>query len=332
VAVHTGRVLIMNTFVCILLMLVTLSAGFVICYAMVCRYGRRSMGDRVSRYVLVILMAVGVAGYFRFGQMHTYGEFGRHAYHYHDYFHYFFGAKYVKELGYFGLYDFTVLAFSELREEGTKVPEIKDLRALRSFWNAVPCDVGVERARNAVERRFSKDRWLEFKKDMKNYLALGWYNGYWEGLLFDAGFNPPPTWAVLGSPLANMFSVSKTSVEGLPWIDYILVFGVATFFILRCFGVYPALLYVLVFSVSWFNSMDWTGGSFFRLPELAAMAIGICMLQKNRYMWAGICLGLATAMRIFPAFFVLGGGLALFAGRKRSPQGLKPFLDRKSVV
>ena len=55
----------------------------------------------------------------------------------------------------------------------------------------------------------------------------------------------------------------------------------------------------------------WTGGSFLRQVWLVSLLGAVCALAKRREGLAGALLGIATALRIFPALFLAGPVLAL---------------------
>jgi hypothetical protein len=50
-------------------------------------------------------------------------------------------------------------------------------------------------------------------------------------------------------------------------------------------------------------------GAFLRLDWLAAVVFALCALQRRRPGVAGLCLGWAAALRVFPALFLLGPGV-----------------------
>jgi hypothetical protein len=70
----------------------------------------------------------------------------------------------------------------------------------------------------------------------------------------------------------------------------------------------------------------WTGGSFLRWDWLFYLVASVCLLRRQLPFVAGICLGYAALLRIFPGFLVIGPLFLLIqAWRKRAP------IDRRLV-
>jgi hypothetical protein len=266
----------------------------------------RSRADRIALVLLGVMALVSIAGYFRFGNLHQYGKGGTHLYHYHDFFHYGFGAKYYSELGYYGLYDCTNIAFKELEQSGEKIPKVRNIRSLERYDRAYSLGYLLHTKTESCHKKFSKERWQDFKQDLKTYLDLGFIDHYWKVMFFDLGFNPPPTWALFGEPLINSISMTANLPDLLPLIDIILIFVIAPFFVWRTFGVYPFLAFVIFLGNNWLSHFGWTGGSYLRQTWFFFLVLGICCLKERRLFWAGGLLGLSSAARLFPVLFFIG--------------------------
>ncbi len=279
------------------------------------RYPRGGWARRFTLAVLGLLALLSVFAYLRFGRLQEYGRFGRHTYHYHDVYHYAFGAKYFRELGYFGLYDATWVALDELeREEGLQTPArfIPTVRSLESVFTVKPA-AELRRVAPEVRGRFAPARWAEFRGDLRTLLGMGWEVPWWRTMLFDLGFNPPPSWVVVCGTLANAVTFTPTSFEIFPLLDLTLVVVGGGLLVLRAFGPAAAFAYVILFGNNFFASYAWTGGSFCRQPWLFLLTAGVACLKLDRPRWAGALLGAAAAFRVFPLLFLAGGAVALGA-------------------
>jgi hypothetical protein len=74
-------------------------------------------------------------------------------------------------------------------------------------------------------------------------------------------------------------------------------------------------------------SFSWVGGSFLRQVWFATTMIGVACLQRGEGIPAGILLAVATSLRVFPGFFVVGHAgavmLALVRGRSAARADLR---------
>jgi hypothetical protein len=235
--------------------------------------------------------------------------------HWHEVFHYYIGAKYYKELGNDGLYVAYLLADTE-----SAAPQYTGTH-LRDLSNQVyPITAGeaIKRATEKYRPRFTEVRWHEFKRDteaLKKIAFPGWLNLG----LFDAGFNPPPSWNVIGYPLANAIPISKNGgtlndhweyIELIPFLDVMLL-AIASAFVYRSFGFIGLVAFLITFGTGYLSSMRWTGGSFLRHLWFFWLVLGTCMMKEKKYLGTGICLGLSSLMALFPFVFVVGAGLWL---------------------
>ena len=252
------------------------------------------------------MAALALVGYTNFLDFHDYGKYGKHLYHYHDIYHYYLGAKYYQELRYDRLYDCTYVALQDIAAEGIAVPNIV---AIRSLQNA---DESYQAADRVVENRarctaaMAPARWQSFKHDLKTFLGQGWQTEWWRVMLFDLGFNPPPSWAVFASPLANLVPLGPWSLELLPLLDLLLVFGLAGYFVARAFSPFHLYGYWLVLGTNWWASYVWTGGSYFRQVWFACLVVAVCLWKMKRIRLASLLFGLTAALRLFPAAFFVG--------------------------
>ena len=251
-------------------------------------------------------------------------------FHYSEYFHYYLGAKYFRELGYEGLYDCTTLADNEIAQEdhvrpriGGWVRDLDDILRDKSYGDA------LAHCRDEVKPRFSADRWAGFEHDVRELRRLAG-DDIWPGLVYDAGFNPPPSWAVVGSAVANVIPIR---FRGTP--TFLLASGLDVALLVLCFlglrrafGVGVAAMAAVFFGASFIASYGWNGGAFLRYTWLTTVVLGLCALKERRWALAGALFAASTCDRVFPAGFAAGALLPVAWGALRSVedrQKLKRF-------
>lgn len=236
-------------------------------------------------------------------------------FHWHEVYHYYLGAKYYPENGHFGLYNSVALADSESSD-----PHIKgaNMRDSKSVANYISIEEGMDRAENFHRPNFTDERWAEFKRDLEYLKSIG-MKRWLELGLWDAGYNPPPTYSVVAYSLANIFPMGDSwfdygigwdQAEFLPLLDVIFFF-IACFFVYRSFGYIGLCVFLIVFCTSYISRPHWIFGSFLRHMWLFALVLAICFVRDKRLLWAGVFFGLATCFRVFPIVFAGAVGLAL---------------------
>jgi hypothetical protein len=227
---------------------------------------------------------------------------------------YYVGAKYFRELGYTRLYECTAVADLEAGlGERVRERQITDLESygVRST-ERILADPG------RCTRHFSPERWTAFQHDVGWFRsALPWHA--WEGIQLDHGYNPPPSWGVLGTLLASTGPASAGQIVALALVDPLLLlcaFGCVAW----AFGWRALCVALLYWGTNYPAEFSWTGGSFLRNDWLAASIVGLCLLRRGRAGPAGFLLGYAALLRLFPALALLGVALCalLRAVRERS--------------
>jgi hypothetical protein len=261
------------------------------------------------RALIFAVLAGALLSYPNFGFFHRgYGPI-----HYWDAFHYFMGAKYFPEIGYFGLYEATVVAGRELGAFGA-ITTVRDLTS----YAVRPVDSIDARA---VRARFSRERWLGFKRDL---LFLGPHIDQWHLLLLDHGYNDPPPRALLLHLLVGRLPASSLTLALLTSLDYLVLIA-ALGLVWRAFGVIPAALASAFFFLNFFARFDFIGGSILRWDWVAALLIGVAALARGSGGTAGVFLGYAVLARLFPALFLVPLGLkwlqTRLAGKRDAPVG-----------
>ena len=225
-----------------------------------------------------------------------------HGMHAHDVFHYYVGAKYFPELGYFDLYR------CSLAVEGQTTPGAKDavaavrpgtpVRNLRSGRLEIAAALLPSGPR--CDGLFDSERWSSFERDVR------WFQSRlrarkWKNLLTDHGFNPSPVWTLIGRPLAELIPAKAIPMRLAVRIDLLLL--VAAFAAVGwAFGFTGLCTAVIAWGTNPLSRYQWVGDVFLRHPWLAAGLLGICFLRQRRSAVAGALLALASLLRVFPVF------------------------------
>jgi hypothetical protein len=282
---------------------------------LVLAYGVRRR-DRRFDVALMLLGAVSFGAYFNFGSFHFSGYV-----HQWDTFHYYIGGKYFDELSYDRLYECAAVADSEdpLWEKRVVARTLRDLRS-----NEVIPTADILAHPDRCKEHFSPERWEAFKHDV-GYFRTHFGPSDWERVNIDHGYNATPVWTLLGAALANTAPVSDGQLWWLTRIDPFL-FCAMLALIGWAFGWRVLCVALLVLATNFPSRFYWTGGSFLRWDWLFYLAASVCLLRRKMPLAAGLAIGYAALLRIFPGFLVVGPLLLLVhAWRTRAP------LDRRLV-
>jgi Glycosyltransferase family 87 len=229
-------------------------------------------------------------------------------------FHFYLGAKYQREVGWFHLYPAVLLAD---RESAHRLDAVTKIRRIEDFE-----EVSVEQAladNVNIRQAFSEERWQQFKRDwttMSDTWSLNWGN-----TLLDHGNSNSPAWSLLAHPIASLIGLSTQNQSYLGWIDMLLMMALwlcifVTFSMQETTtGLFFWAVPPLVF--------DYLSGSFLRWDWLFALGLTACLLKKERWGLAGVFFGYAVATKLFPVFF----GIAMLipiAKEFRASRKLKP--------
>jgi len=256
---------------------------------------------KLDRILLPVMIVMGMAAYFNFGAFHPVKY--PHSIHYYDMYHYYFGGKYFAELGYFDLYSATVAAdqdgphfFDGLEDFDT----IRDLRADELIpWHEA--EVDFER----IRARFSNERWTDFQADLVAFQTR-MPSKYWAEAMTDYGFNASPIWVMTGGLAANLLSAESLSqLIFLGWLDVLLMSG-AFVLLYKAFGLRVLAFSILLFGLNYTQRYQQMSGSLLRLDWLACLISAMALLKMRRENLAGVLLGWATMLRVFPALFLVG--------------------------
>lgn len=213
-------------------------------------------------------------------------------------FHFYLGAKYQTEVGWFDLYRAVLLAD---RESANVLSGVKETRNLHTFE---PETVEAALAQSdALRARFSDARWNEFKSDWVYFAKLPIQ---WAPVLMDHGNSNSPAWAILASPLTRLLPLSVASQTFLGALDMLLMVALWAF-AAQTFGLRATAIGLVVFAAP-INVFEYTAGSILRWDWLFACGMALCFLARGRYAWAGAFWAYAVATKLFPLLF--GAALA----------------------
>jgi hypothetical protein len=273
---------------------------------------RSDRPDRHRRQRDAVLLALGLLGAICWG---NFLQFRPGFVHGSDAFHYYFGAKYFRELGYTRLYRCAVMADSEDGlGERVRMRSVRDLETDRLVLGG-----RILTEPQACTARFSPERWASFKQDIR------WFRErmdptLWERLFQDYGYNATPVWGVLGTALANTGPASWTQIVFLVALDPLLLLGMWGA-VAWAFGWRAMCVALIYWGTNFPARFAWTGGSILRQDWLALSMVGLCLLRRGYPRLAGFSLTWAALLRVFPAFLL--GGIAL--------KGVARLLTRRTV-
>ncbi|HEY6572031.1 MAG TPA: hypothetical protein VI198_01830 [Candidatus Eisenbacteria bacterium] len=269
---------------------------------------RRGAPERLRKLRDALLLALGILGFFGYYNWGSYHFPNR--IHFHEFFHYFIGAKYFPELGYTHLYECANLA--EAEQGFRRRAELRTIRDLKKN-EIVPAAYVLadpERYKKGFIRPFTPERWEAFKHDIAYFRDRAGIVS-WEKMLLDHGYNPSPVWNMAGSIFSNLGPASDSFLYGfLGWIDPVLLlitFGLITW----AFGWRVACVAALFFGTNEPALYFWTGGGFIRQDWFLWAVAGICFLKRGKPMLGGAGLAVSTLLRVFPVGFFVVIGLRL---------------------
>jgi len=258
---------------------------------------------------------------FSFAVFHNLGTFrGGTFVHYGEMFHYYLGAKYFKELGYYELYNAVIVADTEQDNALARLPFYTDLTTYQNTHREIVLQ-NIDRVKNL----FSKERWNAFKYDVSFFkTATGMPRS--PGLFFllmDHGYNASPVSTFILSILTNVVPV--THMRLLAWLDVALVVAMIEL-VFRTFGFDMGALFSIYFFVNILNDHDYISGSLLRYDWLFYIIVAVCLLEKGRYASSSFFLTLSAMMKVFPAVLFYGIGVTIFQKVKTTRAVDKKFM------
>lgn len=215
--------------------------------------------------------------------------------HQHEQFHFYIGAKYQKEVGWFDLYTATIMADRETVNVMGGVQKTRDNRT----FEEIPVEQALAEAPR-IRARFTDERWESFKADWVA-MAKAWPWMNWQGVMNDHGNSNSPAWSIIASPIASMVPLTPQSQSLLGCIDLLLM--LALFIIVyETFGFRLASVALFMWACVPVV-FDYLAGSFLRWDWLFALGLAVVFLKKEKWGTAGALFGFAVATKLFPLFF-----------------------------
>ncbi|GMU62317.1 MAG: hypothetical protein AMXMBFR34_40800 [Myxococcaceae bacterium] len=230
-------------------------------------------------------------------QFHDAGERRPTFLHHYDMRTYFPIAKYFPELRFDGVYAASAAAVGDDRGglDGVATVGFRDLRT------HIPTTVAGSRAHvEEVRKRFTDERWAEFKKDM-GYFRRAMSDGGFLGSMADHGGNATPVWFTSARLLFGFLPASDFALwVGVVADALLLLLGFAALW--WAFGPRTALLGATIFGAMDFYMFgtNWFGAAL-RHDWLALWCLGLAALKKERFRLAGALFAWSALIRAFPA-------------------------------
>ena len=221
----------------------------------------------------------------------------------YEFYHYYLGGKYAREIGYTGLYGASLAA-----DEETKLKYNDKRKFVRNL------DTGryigykrVLRMKAKYKALFSEARWKEFVRDIV-YFKKKLNRRRWNSVLRDKGFNGTPVWSMAAGTLANHVPTdSARGMMSLALLDALLILC-ATGCVWWAFDHRAALLWVTFLGTCLLMDHSHMKGAFLRTDWAMCLVMAVCMLKKEHYAIAGSLTAYAALSRVFPAIFAFGIG------------------------
>ncbi|MGV3622081.1 MAG: hypothetical protein ACO1OB_14760 [Archangium sp.] len=222
-------------------------------------------------------------------------------------FHFYLGAKYQAEVGWFNLYKATIIADRETVNVLGGVGQTRDL----TTFEQVPI-TSVFAEADAVKSRFAPERWEAFKADWVQMTRL--WNINWTNVINDHGNSNSPAWAILAAPLTRIVPLTYEGQALLGWIDMLLMLGL-WLTVWQVFGHRVASIGLFMWAAEPIV-FDYLAGSILRWDWLFAVGMAACFIKLKKYDAAGAFFGFALATKLFPLFFGVALGIrAIFVWR-----------------
>lgn len=209
-------------------------------------------------------------------------------------YHFYLGAKYQKEVGWFDLYKATLLAD---REGPRALGQVTRTRELETF-NDLSVDEALKDAAR-VRARFSDAQWASFKEDWATMARLWRIN--WQHVISDHGNSNSPAWSILAHPISLLLPLSPRNQALIGWLDMLLMLGM-WLLVYQTFGGKVASVGLLLWATPPLV-FDYLSGSFLRWDWVFALGMTACFIKRDRWALAGGFFAFAVTTKLFPLFF-----------------------------
>lgn len=268
----------------------------------------RRMGERyrerTKRRIGIAFTVLAFGVYFDFGNPNVrYAEY----YHRHEFYHYYLGSKYFKEVGYYRLYECTAVAETELGR-GAQV-QAREIRNLRENLIRPMKDPTVQKYLAECKPNFSTARWEAFKKDV-DWFYHSAAGSYWEGMTKDHGYNPPPLWTMEGKFFGSFGVADDGFFKLLAAIDPLLQLG-CVLLMGWAFGWRVMAVATVFWGCNAPANFYWTGGAFLRQDWIFFLVASLCLARKRMFALSGFALTWSALLRVFPGVMIVGWAIII---------------------
>jgi hypothetical protein len=273
-----------------------------------------------AKGIAFALSILAVACYFRFG------DFGyEDYYHRHEFFHYYLGSKYDRELGYERLYACAALA----QADSGQANEVK-ARKLRDLGNdtLVQAQTILDNPEECKSRFKTPERWEDFKADVKVFRNTSSLQ-YWNDMQKDHGYNPPPVWTVMGHMLSSLHPATPAFMKLLAGIDIAFFAGMFAA-VYWAFGWRVMSVAIIFWGCQLPAEYFWTGGAFMRQDWVFYLVLSGCLVRKRYFALGGASFAYSTLLRVFPGVLIVGwlvvAGTYLWKHKRMHPSHTRVML------
>jgi len=268
------------------------------------RYTGERLTERWKQRIGLLLTVIGFAAYYDFGNPNTrYSDY----YHRHEFFHYYLGSKFSREVGYTRLYECSAIA--EIENGRGEAVRKRDLRDLRVNLIRPIEDTYVVSDPGECKKHFTPERWKAFRADV-DWFYRSAAGTYWENMWKDHGYNPPPVWTMTGKFFANLGPANDTFFKTLAGLDILFQLG-AVLLIRWAFGWRTTMIATVFWGVNAPANFYWTGGAFMRMDWIFLLVAALCLAKKRMFVLAGAALTWSSLLRVFPMILFAGWGLVI---------------------
>lgn len=240
-------------------------------------------------------------------------------YHRHEFYHYYLGSKYFKQVGYTRLYECTAIAEVELGF-GTRMRKM-EIRDLRVNLIKPVSETYVFSDPGQCKRHFSPETWEAFKKDVKWFESTA-RGDYWDNMKKDHGYNPPPVWTMEGKFFSSFGNAGDAFFKKLALLDVLLNVG-SVAILGWAFGWRIMAIAAVFWGCNAPANFYWTGGAFLRMDWIFLFVAAVCLARKRKFSLAGAALTWSSLLRVFPVIAFFGWaviiGVHLFRKRELHP-------------
>jgi len=226
-------------------------------------------------------------------------------YHRHEFYHYYLGSKYFKEVGYKRLYECTAVA--EIDNGRRSSIERRQIRDLSVNLIKKTQDTYVLTKPELCKQHFTPERWEAFRKDVEWFQKAA-PGTYWENMQKDHGYNPPPVWTMTGKFFGSFAPAGDTYFKILASLDVMLQLG-AVLLINWAFGWRTMMVATIFWGTNRAADFYWTGGAFLRMDWIFFLVASVCCARKRKFVLAGGALMWSSLLRVFPAVLFFGYGV-----------------------